>query len=199
MRRKGMVLNLISKAARIILTLGISVLATVFLGGGVIASPASAATTPKITQHYNGKLLPWNKETWNGAASCAVVSATDVYCFDTVAESEAFTAEKSQAAPASTQGYDCTGFTYLNGNGHHLQFKDWGYWQNLGQWINPLPLYVESWANNFNTCKSYFRYAGGACYYIAPGAGTINFTSPSYPPADQVFLQKPSNPPAPGC
>ncbi|WP_238428902.1 hypothetical protein [Frankia nepalensis] len=187
---------MISKAARIILTLGTSVLATIFLGGGVIASPASAATTPTITQHYNGKLLPWDKETWNGATSCAVVSATDVYCFDTQAEAEAFTAEQAQAAPASTLGYDCTDWTHLYGNNHHLQFRDWGYWQNLNQWVT-IPLYVESWSNRFNTCKSYFRYAGGACQYIAPGAGPITF-NPSRP-ADQVFLQKPSNPPAPGC
>jgi len=197
MRQKGKVLNLISKAARITLTLGISVLATVFLGGGVLASPASAATTPKITEHYNGKLLPWNKETWNGATSCAVVSATDVYCFDTVAESDAFAADgRSKAAPATTQGYNCTDFTYLNGDGHHLQFKDWGYWQNLNQWVT-IPFHVDNWSNPYNTCKSYFRYAGGACHYIAPGTGTIYFSPAAW--ADQVFLQKPSNPPAPGC
>jgi len=156
-----------------------------------------AADSPKITQHYNGKLLPWDKETWNGATSCAVVSATDVYCFDTLTESEAFTAEQSQAAPASTQGYDCTDWTYLNGDGHHLQFRDWGYWQNLVNWV-PVPFHVENWTNPYNTCKSYFRYAGGACHYIAPGTGTIYFSAP-YPLADQIFLQKPSNPPAPGC
>jgi hypothetical protein len=186
---------LISKTARFVLTLGISVLATIFLGGGVMAFPASAAGTPTITEHYNGKLLPWNKETWNGATSCALVSATDVYCFDTVAESEAFTAQ-AQAAPASTQGYDCSDWLYMNGDSHHLQFRDWGYWQNLNQWVT-IPFHVDNWGNPYNSCKAYFRYAGGSCKYIAPYTNTIWFSPAEW--ADQVFLQKPSNPPAPGC
>ncbi|WP_157474745.1 hypothetical protein [Parafrankia sp. EUN1f] len=190
---------MIKKAARIILTLGISVLATVFLGGGIMASPASAATNPEITQHYNGMLLTWDNETWNGATSCAVVSETDVYCFDTLAELDEFTPEDAEARP-STVLYSCSGWTRLTGtsntgSSHTLQFSDWGYWQNLSQWV-AVPFHVAVWNNYPNTCKAYFRFAGGACQYIAPNA-TIYFTPPQ--PADQVYVQNPSYAPAPGC
>ncbi|WP_018634881.1 hypothetical protein [Parafrankia elaeagni] len=196
---------MIKKAARIILTLGISVLATVFLGGGIMASPASAATTSEITQHYNGELLPWDKETWNGATSCAVVSETDVYCFDTLAELDAFTPDADTGgdeAEASTSAvlYSCSGVTQLrgttpNGEFRNLQFHDWGYWQNLSQWVS-LPFSVQVWDNHPNGCKAYFRWAGGSCEYIAPNT-EITFLPPQW--ADQVYVQNPSYAPAPGC
>jgi hypothetical protein len=187
---------LISRVARIFPTLGIiSVLTAIFLGGST-TSPASAAEAPKITQHYNGKLLPWDKETWNGAKICTVASATDVYCFDTAAEAEAFNSEQAQAAPASTQGYNCSGTTSLNGDGGRiLNFHDWGYWQNLSQWVR-VPFNVAAWSNP-NSCKAYIRYAGGACAYIAPNFYEIDFIPPR--PTDQIFLQNPSYAPAPGC
>lgn len=192
---------------------GVFLLALAMVGLGFVTSVAPASAEPaapaasaraaapadgKIIQYYNGKVLPWNKDTWNGAKMCVVTSPTEVHCFDSKQESDAFGA--STDGGVTTQGYNCSPgeYSYIvdapNYSGHGLGFRDWGYWQNLSQWV-PVPWTVRSWDNIHMSCKGYIRNGSGPCHYIAPYTGQPNISEP----ATQIFLQNPSNPPAPGC
>ncbi len=149
----------------------------------------------KIVQYYHGKTLAWNKDTWNGANTCIVTSPTEVHCYDSPEEEKA----DSSIKPASAQGYNCSAISYIvdapGYSGHGLGFQDWGYWQNLDQWVQ-VPWTVRSWDNIHDSCKGYLRWGtGGSCHYIAPYTGQTDIDVPS----TQIFLQKPSNPPASGC
>ncbi|WP_231861272.1 MULTISPECIES: hypothetical protein [Frankia] len=167
------------------------------------ATPAKAASVApsdgKIVQYYNGQVLSWNKDTWNGAKVCVVTTPTEVHCFDSRKEADAYTSTADGGA--TTQGYDCSPgkYSYIvdapNYSGYALAFRDWGYWQNLSQWVS-VPWTVRSWDNISMSCKGYLRWgSGGSCHYIAPYTGQPNINIPS----SQIFLQNPSNPPAPGC
>ncbi|SBW20048.1 hypothetical protein FDG2_1575 [Candidatus Protofrankia californiensis] len=179
------------------LTFAVSILTMFGVGVAVMASPA-AASSSKIIEHYNGKLLPWDKRTWNGAKACAVTSPTDVYCFDSIAEAKTFTDQQKSTtntvSPATAEGYDCSGWNYLISYGYALMFRDWGYWQNLSQWVTT-PWVVTEWDNLSDSCKGYFRYGGGGCTYIAP----YGHTYPNAIWSDQIYLQRPDYGPAPGC
>lgn len=160
---------------------------------------AGSSAASEIREYYKGQVLTWNKYTWNGANTCVVYGPTEVHCYDSRQEATAVQLAEARrlAGPNSAEGYDCTAYSYIvdgtGYSGHGLGFADWGYWQNLDQWV-ATPWTVRSWDNIHDSCKGYIR-GFDPCHYIAPYTGQTSI----YVRTSQIFLQKPSNPPAPGC
>jgi hypothetical protein len=93
---------------------------------------------------FEGELLDLS-ESWGGARACLVWrEAETVECFRTLRELEAVAASVTPGGDnegddgVSIQAVQCSSWLYLyehsNAGGRTLQFRDRGYWQNLGPW-----------------------------------------------------------------
>ena len=177
-----------------LLALSVLGLWATFSAPAALADSNLSAKSGAILMNYHGKTVPFTDD-WNGAQGCAAVSPTLYDCYDTVAELNAATAQP--ASVAQPDGFNCSNYTNLfdgpNTTGRELRYKDWGYWQSTPiSTAPPFPVHSET---NPSTCKAYLRDASSNCWYIAPGVGNLNMTFISV----AIFVQNPSNPPAPGC
>jgi hypothetical protein len=124
-----------------------------------VQSPSTArpaiprAADPWIVEHYHGRIFRLTPRNWHGAKDCVVVEPTNVYCFDTADEMNAFTATPA-ANPVEgpptilrTSG-TCSGYTKIwngvNWTNRGFAFHDWGFPQSLAAYY-PGIFYVRSW------------------------------------------------------
>jgi hypothetical protein len=127
------------------------------------ASKAGQSVAPPgrsgITEHYQGRTFPFNRDTWGGAKDCAVMDASNVYCFATEREFSDFTNSHSTGTTAAdtassmalTTTGTCNGWAKIwdgaNYTNRGLAFHDYGFSQYLGDYA-PVPFNVRSWFTN---------------------------------------------------
>jgi hypothetical protein len=139
-------------------------------------APAALASTPEGSGPENaqldGRSIDLSKG-WENAQSC-VDLPTEVRCFATHAEADAFLGYSPETDPAA-QGRsaaavpDCAGgwlclYDGLNGQGRRLIFRD-EFWQNLGGW--GFARQTESVRNN-QACNDF-----GGLDEVPPGIGIL--------------------------
>jgi hypothetical protein len=131
------------------------------------ASPAAGRLSPPtVTEHYHGHSFKLDRDTWGGAKMCVVDSTRDAYCFDSEKQAVAWIKKTSATeAPrgAKPNGYNCapvgqtqyyvTIYGGTSYTGRALAFRDWGYSQNLGNWVQT-PWTFHSWKNH-SLCNAY--------------------------------------------
>jgi hypothetical protein len=167
---------------------------------------ATGSAVSPIVEHYNGRVFTLTPTNWHGAKDCAVVTRTSVYCFDTAAQMNQFTA--SAAAYPPPQAADvpppssCSGYTKIwngpNWTNIGLAFHDWGYWQNLSSYTT-VPFRVISWFSDGqrgyskNNCDANINTAnnGGGSNKFLPKCAEAKNLGTSWP-SYSIKLNSPS-------
>jgi len=137
----------------------IGLLIATLAGTGAVAGAqaATASTAPAVATPdpgaaaatYRGRKIDL-KDGWGGARACAVLSPTDVRCYDSYSEANVVTATGSSGG-ASTQGTaDCPAgwlciYEGTNWDGRRLQFND-EFWHSLAPY--GFQKMTSSWHNN---------------------------------------------------
>lgn len=160
---------------------GVRLVAAFLLSSTVLVISAASATagTSVGTASYDGHTINL-QQGWGGAQACVVFSASNVQCFDTVAEMKV--AEATQAAVSAAAGLtahpdtSCGSGDYLalfqnsNFGGQELDvdnidtwlsLSDFGFGDTMSSWIN------------FTSCNAYGSRGsdGGVTPYLTMGAG----------------------------
>lgn len=142
-----------------------------------IGMPGAGATEPGHAI-YHGTDIDLSVS-WEGATVCAVVTATDVRCYDSQAEADADLATISGArSTGDTVDTACGGNTsnwvYLyadaNYGGRTLQFQDVGVWQDLATW--GFDNQMSSWRNTTSCTATVSWNAGGGGSLLSLSAGS---------------------------
>lgn len=119
--------------------------------------PAATKSRTEILEHYQGRIFKFDRNTWGGASDCAVMDASNVYCFDNNLEFNSFTDMQSlQASAASGLAPNTAAVTTCNGwakiwdgpsyTNRGLAFRSTGK-QYLGDYA-PVPFNLRSWFTN---------------------------------------------------
>jgi hypothetical protein len=149
-------------------TLSAFVVIAAVVGGGLQPGPAEAAA-PTHSASYKGRTIDLGRD-WEDAKACAVLSATEIQCFDSFGEltaklgggpqddhptshGQSIVNGQGKPAPATIDSY-CLNLGTLwltlyedaSFGGRSLSFRDTGIWQNLSTWT--FDNMMTSWKND---------------------------------------------------
>lgn len=170
---------------------------------GQALTPAAAHAAPQTAARYHGHIIDLASG-WHGAQACAVLSGTDVRCFDSQAELErALHFGQGLRAGGGTGGvtpstidtyclnrsdlwltiYESTSF-----GGRALSFRDTGYWQNLSAYS--FDNMMSSWVNSTycDALASVDADGGGSWLTMAARSSNSNVGSSWDNVASSIFI-----------
>jgi len=149
---------------------------------GVMVVPAAghavgaASSDNGVTATYDGRKIDL-ADGWQGAQACAVLSASDVRCYDSQADMQDALGASARQNPAVQlsplagcvpSGTFVTLYSDINFGGTSLSFQGTGSWTNLAPY--GFDNAMESWTNTTNCNASVADGTGGSGAQLALGA-----------------------------